>query len=105
PSPFLPPPPRPAWAQSFAGRGASAYLGNTGFGYGDSDIVAYSEDLNARFAANLADGVTTGAAFAEAKAGFQGELALVGVYDEKAMAELTLYGLPMISISGAHPAA
>ncbi len=86
-------------------RGASVYLANTGFGYGDSDIVAYSEDLNARFAANLADGMTAGAAFADAKAGFQGDLGLVGVYDEKAMAELTLYGLPMVSITGAHPAA
>ena len=42
--------------------------------------------------------------FADAKAGFQGDLGLVGVYDEKAMAELTLYGLPMVSITGAHPA-
>ena len=47
--------------------------------------------------------MTAGAAFANAKAGFQGDLGLVGVYDEKAMAELTLYGLPMVSITGAHP--
>ena len=63
----------PDWAQTFAAaKGASVYLANTGFGYGDSDTVAYSEDLNARFAANLADGMTAGAAFARGKGGLPG---------------------------------
>ena len=106
PDAFLPPSSRrPDWAQTFTSRGAAVYLGNTGFGYGDTDTIAYSEDLNARFAAGLADGLSAGAAFVEAKTGFQADLGLVGVYDEKAMAELTLYGLPMVTITGAHPLA
>ncbi len=34
------------------------------------------------------------------EAGYKGDLGIVGVYDEKAMAELTLYGLPMYRIGG-----
>ena len=57
----------PRLGAAVRGRGRGRYLANTGFGYGDSDNVAYSEDLNARFASNLADGMTAGAAFADAK--------------------------------------
>ena len=38
------------WAQLFAQKGAAAYVANTGYGYGDSTTIAYSEDLNRRFA-------------------------------------------------------
>src|SRR5690606_14624467 len=36
------------YAQFFAGHGA-IYLGNTGFGYGDADLLAYSERLMLNF--------------------------------------------------------
>ena len=42
------------WAQAFARRGAT-YLGNTGFGYGDSDLIAYSEKLMVNFVQQLGD--------------------------------------------------
>jgi len=35
---------RPDWPQVFAGRNA-LWVGNTGYGYGDSDLIAYSERL------------------------------------------------------------
>ena len=41
------------WPQAFADQGAGVYVANTGYGYGDTDIVAYSEDLMARFAAKF----------------------------------------------------
>jgi CSLREA domain-containing protein len=97
------------WAQEFADKGAAAYVANTGYGYGDSTAVAYSEDLNGRFAEGAVGGATTnatgasltlGEALTAAKQSYKGDLGIVGAYDEKAMAELTLYGLPMYRIGG-----
>ena len=96
------------WAQLFAQKGAAAYVANTGFGYGDSNTIAYSEDLNRRFAQGAVAGLTNptgadltvGEALTVAKQGYKGDLGIVGAYDEKAMAELTLYGLPMYRIGG-----
>ena len=88
------------WPQAFAQKGVGAYLGNTGYGYGDSLVVAYSEELNRLFAQSIAAGSTVGNALVAAKQAYFGELGVFGVYDEKAMAEFTLYGLPMWSVSG-----
>lgn len=85
------------WAQAYAHNGVGAYLGNTGYGYGDSLVVAYSEQLDAIFARNVVAGATVGKALAATKQEYFGTLGVFGVYDEKAMAELTLYGLPMWS--------
>ena len=42
------------WAQAFTRLGAT-YLGNTGYGYGDADLVAYSERLMTNFVGELGD--------------------------------------------------
>jgi len=89
------------WPQAFAGRGTAAYVGNLGYGYGDTVTVAYSEALNVRLAEALRDGLPIGEALVEAKQAYLADLGIVGVYDEKAMAELALYGLPMWSLGGA----
>ena len=88
------------WAQAFGEEGSAVFVGNTGFGYGDSVLVSYSEDLNRRFAASFAGGtMTVGQALTVAKNEYRGELGgIIGPYDEKAMAEMTLYGLPMYRI-------
>ncbi len=96
------------WAQVFTQKGAADFAGNTGYGYGDTTTIAYSEDLNQRFAANAVAGaanltganLTIGEALTVAKQEYKGALGIVGVYDEKSMAELTLYGLPMYRIGG-----
>jgi WD40-like Beta Propeller Repeat/Right handed beta helix region len=96
------------WAQVFTQKGAADFAGNTGYGYGDTTTIAYSEDLNQRFAANAVAGaanltganLTVGEALTVAKQEYKGALGIVGVYDEKSMAELTLYGLPMYRIGG-----
>jgi PKD repeat protein len=88
------------WAQEFAARGTAAYVGNLGYGYGDTTTVAYSEALNVRLAEGLRDGLPIGTALTAAKQAHLAELGIVGVYDEKAMAELALYGLPMWSLDG-----
>jgi Tol biopolymer transport system component len=84
------------WAQSFAGSGAAAFAGNTGFGFGDTEVRAYGEELNRIFARNMASGrMTFGEALSAAKQEYLASLGVVGVYDEKTAAEFTLFGLPM----------
>ena len=92
------------WAQMFAAEGA-AFIGNTGFGYGDADLLAYSEKLILNFVGHLgynptgtaAGNPTVGGSLLEAKQQYFNSLAAgtLSVYDEKVMAEMTLYGLPM----------
>ncbi len=97
------------WPQAYTQRGGT-YAGSSGYAYGDGKLVAYSEDLHRRFAENIgglaAPGdLTIGQAMVLAKQDYFGELGLVGVYDEKASSEFTLYGLPMWQIGGTAPAA
>ena len=80
------------WAQGVASRGG-VLAANTGFGYGDSEAVAYSERLMADFAANLDGQMTVGQALMFAK---QSSVHLpMAVVDAKVMQEATFYGLPM----------
>ncbi len=87
------------WAEEMTAQRGSVYAANTGYGYGDSEAVAYSERLMAEYAAHLAAGdVTTGQALMFAK---QATSANIGVYDDywhKAAMEATFYGLPMYRI-------
>ena len=88
--------------QAFANCGATS-IGNTGYGYGDSDAIGYSEFLAVRFAKALLESqepVAIGQALMQAKqtyfhsAGF----ASFTAYDEKSLIEATLYGLPMAQL-------
>jgi hypothetical protein len=92
------------WAQSFL-RQQAMFVGNTGFGYGDTDLVAYSEQLMVNFVDALGDWSegpqTVGQALVQAKQLYYNSLAAgtFSNYDEKVMSELTLYGLPMARIN------
>ena len=84
------------WADAFAGARTAVFVGNTGYGFGDTDLLAYGEDLNRRFAQSMVAGaLTVGQSLTQAKQDYAGSLGVFGVYDEKTMSELTLYGLPM----------
>jgi uncharacterized delta-60 repeat protein len=86
------------WAQTVTSRGG-LFAGNTGYGYGDTDSVAYSERVMAYFAGNIAAGTSSiGQSLMFAKQRYNGELGVAGVYDAKAMEEATFYGLPMWTI-------
>jgi YVTN family beta-propeller protein len=90
------------FAQAFASRGV-AYIGNTGYGYGDTMGQAYSEELAVRFTELIAAGNTTvGEAIMRAKQTYLANAAYdsLGEYDEKILSEWTLYGLPMLQIAG-----
>ncbi len=85
------------WAQVYGGQRA-VYVANTGFGYGDTESVALSERLMARFAGHLDGTVTVGEGLMFAKQAYFGDLGAYGVYDEKVLTESTFYGLPMYRI-------
>ncbi|MBV9893331.1 MAG: hypothetical protein JO020_04090 [Chloroflexi bacterium] len=90
-----------AFTETFQNRGAMV-LGNSGFGYGDTDFIGYSEELLALVTQELTDGapstVPVGMALTNAKRKYiQNSGATTGV-DKKSLEELTFYGPPMWSI-------
>jgi hypothetical protein len=90
-------PDRLDWAQLVAGSGGS-YVGNTGYGYGDTLSVALSERIMALYAERLDGNATVGRALTDAKQVYLGQLGAYSNYDEKAMMQTTFYGLPMYRI-------
>ena len=81
-------------------KGGSVFVGNTGFGYGDTGSIAYSERLLAEFASQLASRASTaGQALMYAKQQYFATLGTPGVYDGKSLQEATFYGLPMYRVS------
>ena len=88
------------WAQVY-GAGGALFAGNTGFGYGDTSAVAYSEQLMAELSTRLDGTVTAGQALMFAKNAFKQNLGTLDVYDEKVLSETTFYGLPMYQVGTA----
>ena len=81
------------WAQALLHRGA-VDIANTGFGFGDSDVVEYSERLMAILADNFATTNTIGEAHALAAQLFAAGTGKWSPYHDKSVMESTLYGLP-----------
>jgi PKD repeat protein len=86
--------------QAQAAQGVN-WMGNTGFGYGDYDEIAYSEELTLMFVDYLSQGMAVGDALRKAKAQYLNRTGVHGFtpYDEKVLSEMTLYGLPMLQVS------
>jgi hypothetical protein len=90
------------WPQLYAQKGVAVYIGNTGFGYGDTASVALSERLYALFAKNLhSDGNSVGEEWDQALQQYFATAGAYTVYDEKVMEESTFYGLPFWHFSTA----
>ncbi len=87
------------WPQTMAAQGAG-YVGNTGYGYGETETVALSEQLMAYFAENLGSGATVGRALQLAKHRYAGADLLFGAYDDKVLMISTFYGLPFYRVGG-----
>jgi pentapeptide MXKDX repeat protein len=92
----------PDWAQAFASRGATLVAG-TGYQYGDTDLLRYSESLYLEFSRQLqlqaAGGpVSVGQALVEAKKAYLKQTPHLGSLDEKALLEATIFGLPMLKV-------
>lgn len=94
---------RSDWAQAMLGAGAAGWIGNTGYGLGDTTDVAYSERLHSLFARKLDGTLTVGQALEQAKQDYLGTLAVMSPYDAKVMMEATLYGLPMLRLGSGVP--
>jgi hypothetical protein len=88
------------WPQYFAQHN-TGFVGNTGYGLGDSDSVAFSEELMADFAGNLGGSLTLGQALTQAKDQYFLSRDAFSNYDEKTLSESELYGLPMYGVGRA----
>ncbi|MEZ4714850.1 MAG: Ig-like domain-containing protein [Caldilineaceae bacterium] len=90
----------PDWAQVFAQRGATLIAG-TGYQYGDTEFLEYSERLYLEFTKQLRTGtgpVAVGDALVRAKQRYlETTPALRGIH-EKSLLEATLFGLPMVKV-------
>ena len=90
----------PDWAQAFAQKGA-IFIGGTGYQYGDTDFIKYSEQLYLLFTQHLRAGtgpVSIGQALMEAKLSYLAETPDLQGIPEKSVLESTLFGLPMLKM-------
>jgi uncharacterized protein YjbI with pentapeptide repeats len=97
------------WAQLYS-RSQTQWVAHTTYGYGDTEIVAYSERLAELFAGNVAamtaatnPTMSLGAAVTDAKQRYLASTLVISPYDEKILQSWTYYGLPMYTI-GTPPA-
>ncbi len=82
------------WAQAFARGGAAAYFAQSGFGYGSSVGIELTEKLLVEFTQRLDGNFTTGEAAFLGKNEYLAGLKDISVYDEKALQQAILFGLP-----------
>lgn len=90
----------PDWAAAFAEEGATLIAGS-GYQYGDTDIIEYSEKLYLLFSQQLRAGtgpVAVGQALVSAKHAYLMETSELRPIHEKSLLEATLFGLPMLKI-------
>ncbi|MDH3308563.1 MAG: PKD domain-containing protein, partial [Acidimicrobiia bacterium] len=92
--------PRPDFASTFSAAGA-VYLAETGFGYGETEVVALGEELMRQFALRLNGSMTVGQADLYASQFHAAQNSSFGAYDEKVIMETTLYGLPFYAVGNA----
>ena len=89
------------FSQALARQGAT-FVGSTGFAYGDTDFVMFTERLLLNTTRELRYGtgaVAIGTAVMNAKQTYVSQLPTLTGTDEKALSQLTLYGMPTWSIN------
>ena len=91
---------RTDWAQHVTSRGAG-FLGNTGFGYGDTASVAFTERLLTQFAGRVSErSYSVGQALMYSKQEYASGLGVIGAYDAKVLTQATMYGPPTWRVGG-----
>jgi pentapeptide MXKDX repeat protein len=93
---------QPDWAQAFAGKGATLVAG-TGYQYGETDFLEYSERIYLEFIRQLrlesAPGpVSVGQALMEAKKLYLAQTPRITGLHEKALLEASIFGLPFMKV-------
>jgi hypothetical protein len=93
-----------AWPQAFTEAGATLIAG-TGYQYGDTNYVAYSDQLYVDLAQQLdqqpgasSGPVSVGSALLDSKLQYLAGLDQLTGLEEKALLQVTLYGLPMLGL-------
>ena len=89
------------WAQAFARKRATLIAG-TGYQYGDTDFLEYSERLYRNFARQLRAGtgpVSVGEALVRAKLEYLASTPDLRGLHEKALLEAAVFGLPMLGVN------
>ena len=92
-----------SWPQAFTEAGATLVAG-TGYQYGDTNYTAYSDQIYADLAQQLGYGpkgggpVSVGNALLDTKQNYLATLDELNGIQEKALLEVTLYGLPMLGV-------
>ena len=91
------------WAQAFARKKATLVAG-TGYQYGDTDFIEYSERLYRNFARQLRAGtagsvIHVGEALVRAKQEYLATTPDLRGIHEKALLEATVFGLPMLGVN------
>jgi YVTN family beta-propeller protein len=89
------------WAQVFARKKATLIAG-TGYQYGDTDFIEYSDQIYLNFARELRAGtgaVAVGAALVAAKLDYLATTPDIRGIPEKSLLETTLFGLPMLGVN------
>ena len=91
------------WAQVFARKRITSILG-TGYQYGDTDFLEYSERIYAEFSKQLLYGaagqaVAIGEALVASKIAYLGETYDIADLHLKSLLESGLYGLPMLGVN------
>jgi CSLREA domain-containing protein len=92
---------QPDWSEAFALKKATLIAG-TGYQYGDTDFIKYSERIYLNFSQQLRSGtgpVAVGKALVAAKQAYLADTSQLSGIDKKALLEATLYGLPMLSVN------
>jgi hypothetical protein len=97
--------------QAFVKQGGN-FVGNTGYGYGDTDLVAYGERLMLLFTTEIGRNVVSdtvyvgqpiGDALVQAKQRYLRNATTLEVYDTKTLMQSTLYGLPFLRVKVPNP--
>ncbi len=92
----------PDWPRAFAQKGAT-FLGGTGYQYGDTDFIEYSERLYLEFTRQLRTNaqaeVPVGQALFRAKQAYLAGTLKMEPLHEKSLLEATLFGLPMLKVN------
>jgi hypothetical protein len=88
------------WAEAYMRSKTAVYVGNTGYGYGETTTIDLSERLMDHFAANINSGGTIGEQWVRALHQYYSEPSNYDVIDEKVMLEANMYGLPFYGFTG-----
>lgn len=92
---------QPDWGQAFS-RKLTTWISGTGYQYGDTDFIEYTERLHLEIVRELRRGtgpVTIGGAMVRAKNRYLAETPTMRGIHEKTLLQVALYGLPMVKLN------